>query len=132
VPKAAFEAFAMLHRLGDQRLQTNLEDALVTKRADGTLAVAVWNYVPPGETGPSRQVHLTVNGWSGTPRYHVEIVDPQHGSTLAAWKAMGSPASPTTQQYDQLRRAALATQKLDEPSFNLPAHGLALVEVAAR
>jgi xylan 1,4-beta-xylosidase len=132
VPKAAFEAFAMLHRLGDQRLQTNLEDALVTKRADGTLAIAVWNYAPSGESGPPREVHLAVNGWTGTPRYQVEIVDPQHGSALAAWKAMGSPASPTAQQYQQLRRAASATQKLDSPSFSLPAHGLAVVEVQAQ
>jgi xylan 1,4-beta-xylosidase len=132
VPKAAFEAFAMLHRLGDQRLQTNLDDVLVTKRADGTLAIAVWNYAPPGESGSSREVHLAVNGWSGTPRYHVEIVDPQHGSALAAWKAMGSPASPTTQQYQQLRRAAAATRKLDSPSFSLPAQALAVVEVQAQ
>jgi xylan 1,4-beta-xylosidase len=132
VPKAAFQAFAMLHRLGDQRLQTNLEDALVTKRADGTLEIAVWNYAPPGESGTSKQVRLTVNGWTGTPRYHVRIVDPEHGSALAAWKAMGSPAFPTTQQYEQLRRSALATERLDAPSFNLPAHSLAVVEVAPR
>jgi xylan 1,4-beta-xylosidase len=132
VPKAAFEAFAMLHRLGDQRLQTNLEDALVTRRADGTLEVAVWNYAPPGESGASKEVRLTVNGLAGTHRHHITIVDPQHGSALAAWKAMGSPAFPTVQQYEQLRRSALATQQLDAPSFNLPAHGLAVVEVGAR
>jgi xylan 1,4-beta-xylosidase len=131
VPKPAFEAFAMLHRLGNQRLQVNLENALVTKRADGTLAVAVWNYAPPGESGRPRKVNMTVKGWAGTTRYHVEIVDPQHGSALAAWKAMGGPEFPTAQQYEQLRRAALATEKLDAPSFNLPAHGLALVEVTA-
>jgi xylan 1,4-beta-xylosidase len=132
VPKASFEAFAMLHRLGDQRLQTNLEEALVTKRADGTLAVAVWNYAPPGESGASKKVHLNVTGLTGTPHYHVQIVDPAHGSALAAWKALGSPPFPTAQQYEQLRQAALATEKLDGPSFDLPAHGLALVEVAAR
>jgi xylan 1,4-beta-xylosidase len=132
VPKAAFEAFAMLHRLGDQRLQRNLEDALVTKRADGTLVAAIWNYAPPGESGASKQVHLTVNGWTGTPHYHVQIVDPKHGSALEAWKAMDSPAFPTPQQYEKLRRAASGTQQLDAPYFNLPAHGLAVVEVAAR
>ena len=132
IPKAGFEAFAMLHRLGSQRLQVSLEDALVTKRADGTLVIAVWNYAPPGESGPSRQVHLKVQGWAGTPRYHVEIVDPHSGSALAAWRAMGSPAFPTALQYEQLRRAALATRRLNAASFSLPAHGLAVVEVAAR
>jgi xylan 1,4-beta-xylosidase len=132
VPKASFEAFAMLHRLGNQRLQANLEDALVTKVSDGTLAVAVWNYAPPGQTAPERNVTISVNGWSGTLHYHVEIVDPRHGSSLAASKAMGSPAYPTTQQYEQLRQAAATTEKLDASSFKLPAHGLALVEITAQ
>jgi xylan 1,4-beta-xylosidase len=79
-----------------------------------------------------KQVHLAVNGWTGTAHYHVQIVDPQHGSALEAWKAMGSPAFPTPQQYEQLRQVALGTQTLDAPSFSLPAHGLAVVEVAAR
>ncbi len=55
VPKAAFNAFAMLHRLGDQRSQPDLANALVTKRADGTLAIAVWNYAAPGTAGTARQ-----------------------------------------------------------------------------
>ena len=59
VPKAAFNAFAMLHRLGDQRSQPDLANALVTKRADGTVAVAVWNYADPGTTGTARKVHVS-------------------------------------------------------------------------
>ncbi len=55
VPKAAFNAFAMLHRLGDQRSQPDLANALVTKRADGTFAIAVWNYAPPGTAGTARR-----------------------------------------------------------------------------
>jgi xylan 1,4-beta-xylosidase len=130
VPKAAFNAFAMLHRLGDQRSQPELANALVTKRADGALAIAVWNYAAPGTTGAARKVHLAVNGFAGTPRYDVEILDPDHGSALAAWQAMASPASPTREQYEQLRRASAVTQKLDgTSSFMLPSHGLALVEV---
>src|SRR6202044_4135644 len=72
VPKPAFNAFAMLHRLGDRRLQPELANALVTQRADGTLAIAVWNYSPPGVTGKAREVHLSIDGFEGTARYHVE------------------------------------------------------------
>ncbi|HTR35868.1 MAG TPA: hypothetical protein VMH80_08215 [Bryobacteraceae bacterium] len=131
VPKAAFNAFALLHRLGDQRLQPGLSDALITRRSDGTLAAAVWNYAPPGEAGAAKTIRIDVRRWRGSPRFHVEIVDPQHGSARAAWQAMGSPSFPSQQQYEQLRRAARATQKLDNPSFVLPAHSLALVEVSA-
>jgi xylan 1,4-beta-xylosidase len=131
-PKAAFNAFAMLHRLGDQRLQPDLANALVTKRTDGTFAIAVWNYAAPGTTGPARKIHVSADGWSGA-NYHVEILDPDHGSALATFRAMGSPASPTREQYEQLRRASAVTQKLDGTStFMLPSHGLALVEVQPR
>jgi len=128
VPKAAFNAFAMLHRLGDHRSQAELADALVTKRTDGTFALAVWNYAPPSETGAAHRVNVQVKGWKSA-HYQVEIVDPEHGSALVAWRAMGSPSFPTRQQYEQLRRNAAATLKLSAPSFILPAHSLALVEI---
>jgi xylan 1,4-beta-xylosidase len=128
VPKASFEAFRMLHRLGEERLRTDLADALVTRRKDGSLAIVVWNYAPPGESGAARQVEISVHGFSGAARFHVEILDPEHGSALAAWRSMGSPAFPSKRQNEQLRAAAAATLKLNTPTFTLPAHGLALVE----
>jgi len=130
VPKAAFNAFAMLHRLGDRRLDPDLANALVTKRADGTLAIAVWNYAEPGQSGADRKVHLTVRGVSGTSAYHVEILDRDHGSALSAWQRMGSPVDPTQEQYRELQRAAAGTRKLDgTSSFKLPSQSLAVVEV---
>ena len=132
VPKASFNAFAMLHKLGESRLQPNIEDAVVTRRPDGSLAVAVWNYAAPSEDGPPHSVRIKVNHFSDRARFRVEIVDPKHGSALDAWQAMGSPKSPTVQQYQQLRLAAAATEKLEGASFVLPAHGLALVEIESR
>jgi len=130
VPKAAFNAFVMLHRLGDRRSQPDLRNSLVTKRSDGSFAIAIWNYAAEGTAGATRSVQIKVTGWQGTPRYHIEILDNDHGSALTAWRAMGSPESPTREQYEQLRRTASATQKLDDTSsFMLPAPGLALVEV---
>jgi xylan 1,4-beta-xylosidase len=136
VPKAAFNAFAMLHRLGDQRSQPDLANALVTRRSDGTFAIAVWNYTAEGTASDTaRSVHITVDGagWSATPRYQVEILDPDHGSALEVWRSMGSPVSPTPEQYKQLKRAAAVTRKLEGTStFMLPPQSLALVEVEAR
>ena len=132
IPKASFNAFALLHRLGETRLDSELEDALVTKRSDGTIVLAVWNYAPPSESGPSRSVHLRVDRFGHSARFHVEIVDPTHGSALSAWQAMGRPRFPTRLQYEQLRETAAATEKLEQPSFILPAHGLALVEIESR
>jgi len=107
-------------------VQTDRTDALVTKRADGTVAIALWNYAPPGAGGAARTFQISLKG---SARFRVEIVDPDHGSALGTWRAMGSPAFPTREQYEQLRRAAVSTLKLATPTFSLPAHGLALVEV---
>jgi len=129
VPKAAFNAFRMLHRLGEQRQQPELTGALVTRRPDGSLAVAIWNYAAPSESGSVRAIHLRLKGGSSPAEFHVEIVDPEHGSALAVWQAMGSPAFPSREQYERLRRAAVVTRKLDGPSFLLPAHSLALADI---
>ncbi len=129
IPKASFNAFALLHRLGEQRMQPDLGDAIVTRRADGAIAIAVWNYAAPGQSGPVKQVHIALEGWNGSPRFHVELVDADHGSALSAWQAMGRPAYPTQKQYKLLRRASSAIEQSDRSTFTLPAPGLALVEV---
>jgi xylan 1,4-beta-xylosidase len=132
LPKAAFNAFRMLHRLGTERLDSNSPNVLVTKRSDGTLVIAVWNYSTMPDTGTLQAVKLGVDGWTGNPRYMVEILDPQHGSALNTWQAMGSPAFPTRQQFEAMRKSASATQKLNSSSFALPPQGLALIEVTNR
>ena len=129
IPKAIFNAFALLHQLGAVRLNHDDPDVLVTRKDDGTLTIAVWNYAEPGETGQAKTFFTAVKGVKQAKRYHVEIVDPKHGSALETWRQMGSPPFPTREQYSQLRNAASTTLKLDGPLFTLPAHGLALVTV---
>ena len=51
IPKPALNAFAMLHRLGDRRIKLDSDSALATRRADGSLAVALWNYAAPYGNG---------------------------------------------------------------------------------
>jgi xylan 1,4-beta-xylosidase len=135
IPKAAFNAFAMLHGLGDQRLSPELKDALVTKRDDGTLVIAVWNYAEPGAGGEPRdfELHLT-QGQAAD----VTTLDEQHGSAFTAWKTMGEPAFPSREQQQALRAAAMLPSPVRMPiqdhtlRLNLAPHGLALIEVAHR
>src|SRR5271168_5034084 len=47
IPKPAFAAFQLLHHLGDRRIAVDSDSALLTRRKDGTLVLAVWNYAPP-------------------------------------------------------------------------------------
>ena len=51
IPKPAYDVFMLLHELGDERLQAPKDEALVTRRKDGTIVIAVWNLVEPNAQG---------------------------------------------------------------------------------
>lgn len=135
IPKPAFNAFAILHKLGDVRIPESSSDVLVTRRSDGRLAIAAWNYVEPNSTGPTKTVTLHLPGVAdGTPAT-IERVDATHGDTLAAWKKMGSPKYPSREQILALRKASqigapqTRTVQRHELTLELPPMGLAVIEV---
>jgi len=135
IPKAAFNDFALLHQLGDTRLEANSDSIIVTRRKDGSLAIAVWNLFLPEEAGSPKTVTLHFKDLSGTPAARVTIVDTEHGSPLPAWEKMGRPAFPTLAQIDALRKAAALptaqTQVLKNGSLalTLQPQALALIEI---
>jgi xylan 1,4-beta-xylosidase len=132
IPKAAFNAFLLLHMLGDQRIPVASDNALVTRGADGQLAIALWNYAAPEEAGSPREMRLVIEGLNGPHRARIQIVDAQHGSPLAAWEAMGRPAFPTRHQIQLLRDAAALPDAIDrdlaQPLILQP-HALALLKI---
>ena len=58
LPKPAFNAFKILHKLGDQRILVPSDSALVTKRSDGALVIAVWNLFAPEEAGQPKTIRI--------------------------------------------------------------------------
>lgn len=131
LPKAAFWAFDLLHKLGTQRLAASSENALVTKRADGRIVLALWNYAEPGETGGPKTFHLIANHLRGKS-YKMQFVAPGHGSVLEEWKKMGSPAYPIASQIRSLLQssqpAKAQTFSLDHPIILGP-QTLAVLEI---
>jgi xylan 1,4-beta-xylosidase len=107
------------------------ENVLVTKRSDGTLVVALWNYAEPGEKVADKTFRLDIKGSSAT-RYAIQFVDPDHGSGLKAWETMGSPANPKPDQIRELIKAselpALEERPISEP-ITVAAEGLAVIEL---
>jgi xylan 1,4-beta-xylosidase len=134
IPKAAFNDFALLHKLGATRLEVKSDTALVTRRQDGTLAIAVWNLFLPEEAGTAKTVTLHFSGGTGKTA-RVTIVDKEHGSPLPAYEKMGRPRFPSREQIVELRKAAempaerTETIKNGELRLTLEPHSLALVEV---
>ena len=134
IPKPAFNAFKLLHKLGDERIQLDSESALLTRRKDGALVLVVWNYVSPEDSGSPKQITLQLKG---TNAKHVLIsrVDVSHGDIHAAYEKMGSPRYPTPTQIQQLQQAAdlpaPEARHLESEQFTLtlPSHGLAVIEI---
>jgi xylan 1,4-beta-xylosidase len=138
IPKASFNDFRLLHQLGDNRLAVSSDSALVTRRADGTLAIAIWNYAPPGPGGATRAYQLTFRNVPNAHRAYIWLVDRDHGSALTAWEAMGEPRFPTFEQHRILLQAAeLPGPRIEtlasgnsQLTLQLRPHALALVELA--
>ena len=134
IPKPAFNAFALLHELGDERIAEAEDDVLVTRRNDGSLAIAVWNLVEPAATSPDKTFTLDLKNAPGA-RATIRRVDAAHGDTLATWQKMGSPRSLSQVQIAALRDAS----KIGEPevralegnqlTLTVPAKGLAVIEI---
>jgi xylan 1,4-beta-xylosidase len=135
IPKPIFNAFKLLHHLGDQRIDVASDSMLVTRRADGSLVLAVWNFSRPDD--PGRIVNMSIHLKGVAPNRQAEIsqVDAQHGSALDAYRAMGSPISPTAQQYAALKKAAelpparVQTIENGTIALTLPPKSLFLIEL---
>jgi xylan 1,4-beta-xylosidase len=108
IPKASFNAFKILHHLGDELLAIDSTTALLTRHSsDGRLLLAVWNYVPPGDIGSAETLNIHLTGFGRNPEQAlIHFVDDDHGSPFKTWKAMGSPDFPSREQQVALRRAA--------------------------
>jgi xylan 1,4-beta-xylosidase len=149
IPKPAFNAFALLHKLGERRLQVDSEAALATRRADGSIVIALWNYAPPEATGPryraesetgfpAKRFAVHVGAASPDARVRLWRLDANHGNVVKAFDVMGRPDFPSSAQIEQLRASA----KLADPEdaaltgavldVDIPPHGLVVVEIPAR
>jgi xylan 1,4-beta-xylosidase len=137
IPKPAFSAFALLHQLGEQRFANEATEALVTRRGDGALVIALWNYVEVGATAPARRVMLQLRNLNAATA-NVQLLDAEHGDALLEYEKLGSPRYPTAAQLTRLRAAAALAPPLTRPleagtlEVEIPPDGLMLVTIAAK
>jgi xylan 1,4-beta-xylosidase len=134
IPKPAFNAFKLLHRLGERRISISSDSALLTIKKDGSLVIAIWNYAPPEHAGAAKTVTLHFQG-GRYKRALVSTVDPDHGDVHSIYEKMGSPRYLSQTQIQQLKQAAelppAAARNLKggELTLTLASYGLAVVEV---
>jgi beta-xylosidase len=115
--KPAFNAFRLLHLLGDSRVESSggtTEDGvnLVATRADdeSSVQVLVYDHVNGGvaDGASSEQVSLSVKNLPFTSdRVAVRhyVIDRDHSNSYRPWVAMGRPAAPTAEQWAELADA---------------------------
>ena len=113
----------------------------IASRQERAVSVLVWNYHDDDLPAPATEVELLISGVpTGKPTIEHYRVDGAHSNAYEAWKQMGSPQSPTRDQYAHLERSArlarLATPgQVDTAGggvrlrFALPRQGVSLVQL---
>jgi xylan 1,4-beta-xylosidase len=107
IPKLAFNALKLLHLLGDKRIPVDSKSVLATKRADGSVICAVWNYADCDQAGTPKTITVKLDGVAPNSVAQVYKIDKEHGSSFDAWKRMGSPAFPSREQQKALKESAM-------------------------
>ncbi len=145
IRKPAFNAFELLHQLGNARLKVDSDSVLATRRGARTLVLALWNYAAPDGTGR----HYVAPGPPGVPKHFrirlpAEVagvpaqlwrLDREHGNVIARYDAMGRPSFPTREQIAELRAAgqSAAAETLIASNgvleLEVPTQGLALLQI---
>jgi xylan 1,4-beta-xylosidase len=159
--KPVLNTFRMLGLLGGGRVKATSSRALDTEqiltegvrgapdvrvvatRTDYGVQVLVWNYHDDDLAAPLASVELEISGLPADKNrallQHFRI-DSTHSNAFTAWKQMGSPQSPTPDQYKQLESAG-QLQLLSSPEwiqiesggarvkFELPRQGLSLLKI---
>ncbi|MCI0623602.1 MAG: glycosyl hydrolase family 39 [Acidobacteria bacterium] len=135
LPKPSFNAFKLLHLLGDRRIPVNSDSILVTRRSDGTWVLAVWNLFLPEDAGTAKEVILRLRGLQGMRRASIHRLDAEHGSVHPVYDSMNRPRYPTAAQIQQMQKAAELPpperQRIhgNELKLTIPPHGLVVIEI---
>jgi xylan 1,4-beta-xylosidase len=137
INKPSYYAFSLLHKLGEERIRNGDTNVIATKRKDGALVIVLWNLIDPGKTGGTKSVRLNFENVPNNAAAAISRVDDEHGNTLAAYRALGSPRYPTDAEAEKMNAAT----KLPAPSqvhlegnhldLELEANALVLVEIGA-
>jgi xylan 1,4-beta-xylosidase len=104
INKPSYYAYGLLHQLGNERVANASKNVIVTKTAQGELAIAAWNLVDPGQKGSTQVIDLSIAHVPLDAHVSIQRVDEDHGNVLKEYEAMGQPLDPTPAQVDQLNR----------------------------
>src|SRR5262245_9115848 len=126
IDKPVLNVFRMFSKMSGQRLAAESDhavslDAILEAGVRGQpdisafasldknkLCVLAWHYHDDDVPGPAANVQLALSGLPllrGEARLQHFRIDEDHSNAFNAWKRMGSPQQPTSEQYAQLETA---------------------------
>lgn len=111
--KPVFNAYVLLSRLGEERLQVSCNDSgfgrkygCLASRQNENLAIMIWNFEDGIEDGINpRRFKLEIKGciYSGSYKMLHYRIDGNHSNAYRVWSEQGKPPRPDQDQIRQLR-----------------------------
>jgi xylan 1,4-beta-xylosidase len=141
VPKPAYRAFELLHRLGTDELPvagTHDTARAWSVRRDNTVTVLLTNHALPRHSVTTELVHVSLGSAPAPRMAYIERVDDDHANAKRAWCEMGEPEYPSRIHMHEMEIASLMTRDPIALSYNdrtiafdvgLPPHGVAAVTI---
>ncbi len=117
-------------------------DAMATRSAH-EISIMTWNYHDDDLPGPSAAIQTTVSGVPANVGRVLMLhyrIDQNHSNAYTVWKELGSPQSPSAEQYARLE-AAGQLELLESPrwidakgnvelNYSLPRQGISLIQLS--
>jgi xylan 1,4-beta-xylosidase len=122
IPKPAYRAFELLHKLGEERLDVSGSHATVDSwafRKGNSIQVMLVQSVLPGHDAAVENVEVNLAFNGNITGAYVERIDDYHANATQAWIELNSPQSLKPEQVAQLQDASkLIREPLDFVSDN--------------
>lgn len=142
IPKPAYRAFELLHRLGTDRLLVDglhdTVDAWVVRKP-AAVSVLLANHALPRHPIETQQIHVRLTDTRAQPRRaYVERIDEDHANAKRHWREMGEPDYLSAGDVEGLQAASRLVQEPQGWAYEdgvihlelaLPPHAVAAVTV---
>lgn len=139
VPKPAYRAFELLHRLGDRRLPVRGSHPTVDAwavRDEENLTLLLANHALPRQAVETERVELRLRNLAPPRSVWLERIDDGHAAARSLWEEMGGPEYLSPWQVEALQSASRLVKeplaaRADGDAFvldvELPPHGVAAI-----
>jgi len=129
IPKPAYRAYELLHRLGNELLKVTGEHETVDvwiARKMGTINIMITNLALPLHPIKTEIVKVHIENTKKVKTSFIERIDDDHANARKTWKNMGSPGSLKPNEVSALE---VASALIMEPFATKQVKGSVFVEV---